>query len=72
MHQLILQSEGGHTAAEPIKTAEDVMREIEDIIDEDDEEEENRAIGADDRLGYLPPHSVWRQEFTVLFGSWIQ
>merc|ERR1719346_711398 len=38
MHQLILQSEDNSN--EPIKSAEEVLQEIDDIIDEDEEEEE--------------------------------
>jgi len=63
MHQLILSSEGGSGApGEPIKTAEDVMREIEDIIDEEDDED-GRPIGPDQFVGYLPPHSVRSSTF---------
>jgi len=67
MHQLILQSEGGGGGTgEPIKTAEDVMREIEDIIDEDDDdddEEGGRVPAGGDMVGYLPPHSVRSSTF---------
>ena len=55
MHQLILQSEAGANSGEPIKTAEDVMREIEDIIDED-EDEEHRGVEGEEVAGYQPPY----------------
>lgn len=64
MHQLILQSEAGAGTGEPMKTAEDVMREIDDIIDEDDEEDEERRIPKGlDVLGYQVPHSVRSSTF---------
>jgi len=62
MHQLILQSEAGASSGEPIKTAEDVMREIEDIIDED-EEDEHRAVEGEEVVGYQPPYSVRSSTF---------
>jgi len=62
MHQLILQSEAGASSGEPIKTAEDVMREIEDIIDED-EDEEQRVVEGDEVVGYQPPYSVRSSTF---------
>ena len=62
MHQLILQSEAGANSGEPIKTAEDVMREIEDIIDED-EDDEQRVVEGDEVVGYQPPYSVRSSTF---------
>lgn len=62
MHQLILQSEAGANSGEPIKTAEDVMREIEDIIDED-EDEEHRGVEGEEVAGYQPPYSVRSSTF---------
>ena len=62
MHQLILQSEAGASSGEPIKTAEDVMREIEDIIDED-EDDEHRGVEGDEVVGYQPPYSVRSSTF---------
>jgi len=65
MHQLILQSGGvSGCTGEPIKTAEDVMREIEDIIDEDEDEEEDEGLPpGGDLVGYRPPHSVRSSTF---------
>jgi len=63
MHQLILQSEAGASSGEPIKTAEDVMREIEDIIDEDEDDEGQRVMEGDEVVGYQPPYSVRSSTF---------
>jgi len=61
MHHLILNSEGEEGTNQPIKTAEDVMREIDDIIDEDDDDDDIRE--AEEKQGYLPPHSVRSSTF---------
>ena len=59
MHQLILQSEGGGEAGGPIKTAEEVLREIE----EDEESEEEGRVVEGDTVGYRPPYSVRSSTF---------
>jgi len=61
MHQLILQSENMNTN-EPIKSAEEVLQEIDDIIDEDDEDE---VVGPMDNNthGFVPPHSIRSSTF---------
>jgi hypothetical protein len=65
MHQLILQSEGGGGAVgEPIKTAEDVMREIDEEEDEEEDDDEGGRMGRrDSALGYQPPYSVQSSTF---------
>jgi len=63
MHQLILQSDQGQ-AGEPIKSAEEVLQEIDDIIDEEDDEEGDEGGGVmSDPPGYLPPHSIRSSTF---------
>jgi len=59
MHQLILQSGGGGEAGEPIKTAEEVLREIEE---DEESDEEGRAVEGD-TVGYRPPYSVRSSTF---------
>merc|ERR1712168_903092 len=59
MHQLILQSDTQNTA--PIKSAEEVLQEIDDIIDESDNED--GGAGGGEPPGYLPPHSVRSSTF---------
>ena len=62
MHQLILQSEDN--SSEPIKSAEEVLQEIDDIIDEDEEEEEEGVIPGDNNThGFIPPHSIRSSTF---------
>jgi len=65
MHQLILQSEEGQQA-EPIKSAEEVLQEIDDIIEEgeteDTEDGEGLMVG-EGSMGYLPPHSIRSSTF---------
>jgi len=60
MHQLILQS--GDQTGEPIKSAEEVLQEIDDIIDEDDDDIEGDVRGAEPP-GYLAPHSIRSSTF---------
>lgn len=59
MHQLILQSDNLQSN-EPIKSAEEVLQEIDDIIDESDNEE---AGGGGEPQGFVPPHSVRSSTF---------
>ena len=61
MHQLILQSEDN--SSEPIKSAEEVLQEIDDIIDEDEEEEEDVIPGDNNTHGFIPPHSIRSSTF---------
>jgi len=60
MHQLILQSDNLQNT-EPIKSAEEVLQEIDDIIDESDNEDD--VAGGGEPPGYLPPHSVRSSTF---------
>jgi len=60
MHQLILQSED--QTGEPIKSAEEVLQEIDDIIDEDDDDIEGDVRGPEPP-GYLAPHSIRSSTF---------
>lgn len=62
MHQLILQSDT-LAAAEPIKSAEEVLQEIDDIIDEDEDEEGGGARLPGEAPIFLPPHSVRSSTF---------
>jgi len=62
MHQLILQSDSMNTS-EPIKSAEEVLQEIDDIIDEDEEEEEDGAAMRNPVHTFLPPHSIRSSTF---------
>ncbi len=61
---------------DPIKSAEEVLQEIDDIIDDDDEEEDNDSeregagglrggggAGCSALSGYLPPHSIRSSTF---------
>jgi hypothetical protein len=63
-------------AQDPIKSAEEVLQEIDDIIDDDDEEEDNDSeregagglrggggAGCSALSGYLPPHSIRSSTF---------
>merc|ERR1712179_471737 len=43
--------------------AEDVMREIEDIIDEEEDDEGQRVMEGDEVVGYQPPYSVRSSTF---------
>ena len=61
MHQLILQSDSMNSS-EPIKSAEEVLQEIDDIIDEDDEDEEGEAV-SHPVPSFLPPHSIRSSTF---------
>jgi len=61
MHQLILQSDT-MASSEPIKSAEEVLQEIDDIIDEDDDEEPEVALGQNTHE-FNPPHSVKSSTF---------
>jgi len=61
MHQLILQSDNMGTS-EPIKSAEEVLQEIDDIIDEDDEDEDIMP-GDNNTHGFIPPHSIRSSTF---------
>jgi len=61
MHQLILNSEA-HQAVDPIKTADEVIQEIDDIIEEDDDDDDESGVQAPP-LGYLPPHSFRSSTF---------
>merc|ERR1712227_872977 len=61
MHQLILQSDNMGTS-EPIKSAEEVLQEIDDIIDEDDEDEDIMP-GDNNTYGFIPPHSIRSSTF---------
>ena len=63
MHQLILQSD--NLAAEaPIKSAEEVLQEIDDIIDEDEEEEDEPGPAVDTNThSFMPPHSIRSSTF---------
>lgn len=71
MHQLILSSH--NQKSEPIKSAEEVLQEIDDIIDDEDEEEEEEdsegegggggGAGCSALSGYLPPHSIRSSTF---------
>merc|ERR1719384_2686502 len=61
MHQLILQS-GTMAASEPIKSAEEVLQEIDDIIDEDDDDEPAVAMSNPVHT-FLPPHSIRSSTF---------
>ena len=62
MHQLILQSDSMNTS-EPIKSAEEVLQEIDDIIDEDEEEEEDGGAMRNPVHTFLPPHSIRSSTF---------
>ena len=63
MHQLILQSDSMNTS-EPIKSAEEVLQEIDDIIDEDEEEEEEDGAAMSNPVHtFLPPHSIRSSTF---------
>ena len=61
MHQLILQS-GTMAASEPIKSAEEVLQEIDDIIDEDDDDEPAVALRQNTHE-FNPPHSIRSSTF---------
>ena len=58
---MILQSEDN--SSEPIKSAEEVLQEIDDIIDEDEEEEEGVVPGDNNTHGFIPPHSIRSSTF---------
>jgi len=60
MHQLILNSEA-HQPVDPIKSAEEVLQEIDDIIEEEDDEDGRGVEGPP--VGYLPPHSFRSSTF---------
>lgn len=63
MHQLILNSEP--PKPEPIKSAEEVLQEIDDIIDDDDEDDDDSGLNPSglDPPGFLPPHSIRSSTF---------
>lgn len=62
MHQLIINSD--NTKSEPIKSAEEVLQEIDDIIeDEDDDVETGREQQVLDPPGFMPPHSIRSSTF---------
>ncbi|XP_023341553.1 fasciculation and elongation protein zeta-2 [Eurytemora carolleeae] len=63
MHQLILNSDS--QKSDPIKSAEEVLQEIDDIIDDDDEDddEDGREPVGLDPPGFLPPHSIRSSTF---------
>ena len=61
MHQLILQSDSMNSS-EPIKSAEEVLQEIDDIIDEDDDDEDGAAV-SHSVPAFLPPHSIRSSTF---------
>lgn len=58
MHQLILNSE--HPKSDPIKSAEEVLQEIDDIIDDEDDVDEHPGR---DPPGFLAPHSIRSSTF---------
>ena len=65
MHTLILQSENT-CHSEPIKSAEEVIQEIDDIIDEDDEDDEDGSGGAnvDNNVhSFVAPHTIRSSTF---------
>lgn len=63
MHQLILESDN-MAASEPIKSAEEVLQEIDDIIDED-EEEDGGAAACDHNPThtFMAPHTIRSSTF---------
>jgi len=61
MHQLILNS-AAHQPEDPIKSAEEVLQEIDDIIEED-EDDDAGGVEGHAPIGYLPPHSFRSSTF---------
>jgi len=63
MHQLIINSD--NNKSEPIKSAEEVLQEIDDIIDDDDDLDDDEDGGRPnlDPPGFLPPHSIRSSTF---------
>lgn len=61
MHQLILQSDT-MASSEPIKSAEEVLQEIDDIIEEEEDDEPAVAIGQNTHE-FNPPHSIRSSTF---------
>ena len=63
MHQLILESDT-MTQSEPIKSAEEVLQEIDDIIDEDEDEDGGAAAGEHNTPHtFMAPHSIRSSTF---------
>ena len=61
MHQLILQSDT-MASSEPIKSAEEVLQEIDDIIEEEEDDEPSVVIGQNTHE-FNPPHSIRSSTF---------
>ena len=61
MHQLIIESDN-IAATEPIKSAEEVIQEIDDIIDEDDDDESGQVL-ENNTHSFVPPHSIRSSTF---------